>query len=201
MYAFQYHRPQSVADAAKLLAGNGDAKLLAGGHTLLPTMKMRLANPKVLVDLSRVAELRGIDKKGSALVIGAMIDPRRGGHLLGGARRHRRPLRCARLDRRPACAQPRHHRRLGRQQRSRRRLPRRAAGAQCHDRHQQARDQGRRLLQGPVLHRARRRRDHHPHLLPRAGQVRLRQVRQPGLTLCAWSASPWPRPARTPASP
>jgi carbon-monoxide dehydrogenase medium subunit len=72
MYAFQYHRPQSVADAAKLLAGNGDAKLLAGGHTLLPTMKMRLANPKVIVDLSRVAELRGIDKKGTALVIGAM---------------------------------------------------------------------------------------------------------------------------------
>jgi carbon-monoxide dehydrogenase medium subunit len=72
MYAFQYHRPQSVADAAKLLAGSGDAKLLAGGHTLLPTMKTRLANPKVIVDLSRVSELRGIDKRGSALVIGAM---------------------------------------------------------------------------------------------------------------------------------
>jgi aerobic carbon-monoxide dehydrogenase medium subunit len=72
MYAFQYHRPQSVADAAKLLAAGGDAKLLAGGHTLLPTMKMRLANPKVIVDLSRVAELKGIDKKGNALVIGAM---------------------------------------------------------------------------------------------------------------------------------
>jgi carbon-monoxide dehydrogenase medium subunit len=72
MYAFQYHRPQSVADAAKLLAAGGEAKLLAGGHTLLPTMKMRLANPKVIVDLSRVAELEGIDKKGNALVIGAM---------------------------------------------------------------------------------------------------------------------------------
>ena len=72
MYAFQYHRPQTVADAAKLLAAGGDAKLLAGGHTLLPTMKMRLANPKVIVDLSRVAELKGIDKKGNALVIGAM---------------------------------------------------------------------------------------------------------------------------------
>jgi len=72
MYAFQYHRPQSVADAAKLLAGSGDAKLLAGGHTLLPTMKMRLANPKVLVDLSRVSELRGIQKKVSGVDIGAM---------------------------------------------------------------------------------------------------------------------------------
>ena len=53
MYAFEYHRPQSVADAAKLLAPSDEAKLLAGGHTLLPTMKQRLANPKAIVDLSR----------------------------------------------------------------------------------------------------------------------------------------------------
>ena len=72
MYAFQYYRPQSVADAAKLLAGNSEAKLLAGGHTLLPTMKQRLAAPKAIVDLSRVAELKGISKSGNALVIGAM---------------------------------------------------------------------------------------------------------------------------------
>jgi aerobic carbon-monoxide dehydrogenase medium subunit len=72
MYAFDYHRPQTVAEAAKLLGSAKDAKLLAGGHTLLPTMKQRLASPKVIVDLSRVAELKGIDKKGSALVIGAM---------------------------------------------------------------------------------------------------------------------------------
>ncbi|MBX9588759.1 MAG: xanthine dehydrogenase family protein subunit M [Hyphomonadaceae bacterium] len=72
MYAFQYHRPQSVADAAKLLASNSEAKLLAGGHTLLPTMKQRLAAPKAIVDLARIAELKGIDKKGNALVIGAM---------------------------------------------------------------------------------------------------------------------------------
>jgi aerobic carbon-monoxide dehydrogenase medium subunit len=72
MYAFEYHRPQSVADAAKLLAGNGEAKLLAGGHTLIPTMKQRLANPPVLVDLSRVSELRGIQRSGTALAIGAM---------------------------------------------------------------------------------------------------------------------------------
>jgi carbon-monoxide dehydrogenase medium subunit len=72
VYAFDYHRPQSVAEAAKLLAASGDAKLLAGGHTLLPTMKARLAAPNAIVDLSRVAELRGIDKKGNALVVGAM---------------------------------------------------------------------------------------------------------------------------------
>jgi len=72
MYAFQYHRPQSLADAAKLLAGDGEAKLLAGGHTLIPTMKQRLANPPALIDLSRVSELRGIQKSATALVIGAM---------------------------------------------------------------------------------------------------------------------------------
>ena len=72
MYAFQYHRPQSVADAAKLLAGSGEAKLLAGGHTLLPTMKLRLARPTVIVDLCRVAELKGIQKKATGVDIGAM---------------------------------------------------------------------------------------------------------------------------------
>ena len=72
MYAFQYHRPQSVADAARLLASNSEAKLLAGGHTLLPTMKLRLANPKVIIDLARVSELRGISKSGNALAVGAM---------------------------------------------------------------------------------------------------------------------------------
>jgi carbon-monoxide dehydrogenase medium subunit len=72
MYAFQYHRPQSVADAAGLLAANKEARLLAGGHTLIPTMKQRLANPPTLIDLSRVAELRGIQKKASGVDIGAM---------------------------------------------------------------------------------------------------------------------------------
>jgi carbon-monoxide dehydrogenase medium subunit len=72
MYAFQYHRPQSVADAAKLLASDSEAKILAGGHTLLPTMKMRLASPKAIVDLGRIGDLKGISKSGNALVIGAM---------------------------------------------------------------------------------------------------------------------------------
>ena len=72
MYAFEYHNAQSVADAAKLLASKSEAKLLAGGHTLIPTMKLRLAAPKALVDLSRVAELKGIERKGNALVVGAM---------------------------------------------------------------------------------------------------------------------------------
>jgi len=73
MYAFAYHRPQTLADVARLLASLKEAKLLAGGHTLIPTMKQRLADPKALVDLSAVAELGGIARKGDALVIGAMV--------------------------------------------------------------------------------------------------------------------------------
>jgi carbon-monoxide dehydrogenase medium subunit len=72
MYAFDYHRPQTISDAAKLLSSTSEAKLLAGGHTLLPTMKQRLASPKAIIDLGRIAELRGIERKGNTLAIGAM---------------------------------------------------------------------------------------------------------------------------------
>jgi carbon-monoxide dehydrogenase medium subunit len=72
MYAFNYHRPSSVRQAAGLMARQEDAKLLAGGHTLLPTMKQRLAAPANVIDLAAVPELRGIARKGRTLVIGAM---------------------------------------------------------------------------------------------------------------------------------
>lgn len=68
---FAYHRPSSVADAIKLLKGDPDAKLLAGGHSLLPAMKLRLASPSALIDLGRIDDLRGIKVDGSAR-IGAM---------------------------------------------------------------------------------------------------------------------------------
>ena len=71
MYAFEYHRPQSLAGAAADLA-NPDAKALAGGMTLLPTMKQRLASPAALVDLKSVQELAGISRDGDNLAIGAM---------------------------------------------------------------------------------------------------------------------------------
>lgn len=71
MYAFTFERPASTADAIKL-AGNGNAKLLAGGQTLLASMKLRLANPEQLVDLGAIAELAGVRKEGNAVVIGAM---------------------------------------------------------------------------------------------------------------------------------
>src|SRR5579862_2944892 len=72
MYAFTFNRPQTVRQAANLLAKNEDAKILAGGHTLLPTMKLRLAGPPQLVDLSLVEGLSGIEQSGRSLTIGAM---------------------------------------------------------------------------------------------------------------------------------
>ncbi|WP_372006223.1 xanthine dehydrogenase family protein subunit M [Tistrella mobilis] len=72
MYAFEYHRPSSVADAAQALGANEDAKLVAGGMTLLPTMKQRLAAPSDIIDLNGIAELAGISRDGDTLVIGAM---------------------------------------------------------------------------------------------------------------------------------
>jgi carbon-monoxide dehydrogenase medium subunit len=70
---FDYHRPSSLTEALSLLARHGDdARVLAGGHSLVPAMKLRLAEPRVLVDLSRVAELRGISEKDGRIVIGAM---------------------------------------------------------------------------------------------------------------------------------
>ena len=72
MYAFTQHRPATVRQAASLLAKEEEAKLLAGGHTLIPTMKLRLAGPKHLVDLSKVEGLTGIEMTGRSLIIGAM---------------------------------------------------------------------------------------------------------------------------------
>jgi carbon-monoxide dehydrogenase medium subunit len=72
MYAFNYHKASSLSDAASKLAANGEAKLLAGGQTLLAAMKLRLASPNELIDLSAVSELAGIKVEGNAIVIGAM---------------------------------------------------------------------------------------------------------------------------------
>ena len=70
---FDYHAPRSVADAIRLLGQLGsDAKLLAGGHSLLPMMKLRFAQPAHLIDLNRIDALRGIREEGATIVIGAM---------------------------------------------------------------------------------------------------------------------------------
>ena len=70
MYAFTLERPTTTADASKLAAGG--AKPLAGGQTLLASMKLRLSSPEQLADLSGIKELTGIKREGNAFVIGAM---------------------------------------------------------------------------------------------------------------------------------
>ncbi|WP_054313224.1 xanthine dehydrogenase family protein subunit M [Mesorhizobium sp. 1M-11] len=70
MYSVNYHRANSVADAVKLLK-TGDAKLLSGGMTLIPAMKTRLAAPSDLVDVSRIAALKGVKVSGKTVTIGA----------------------------------------------------------------------------------------------------------------------------------
>jgi aerobic carbon-monoxide dehydrogenase medium subunit len=70
---FIYHRPTNLADAIKLLADFGEeARPLAGGHSLIPMMKLRLATPEHLVDLHAISTLRGISHNGDRIVIGAM---------------------------------------------------------------------------------------------------------------------------------
>ena len=72
MYAFKYHRPATARSAASLVTKYEDGKFLAGGQTLLPTMKQRLAQPGHIVDLQGCADLRGVEQKGRNIVIGAM---------------------------------------------------------------------------------------------------------------------------------
>ncbi|HXF03875.1 MAG TPA: xanthine dehydrogenase family protein subunit M [Blastocatellia bacterium] len=71
--AFEYFAPSSVSEAVSLLSTYRDqAKLLAGGHSLIPLMKLRLAQPKYVIDLSRIAELTSIRDEGDAIVVGAL---------------------------------------------------------------------------------------------------------------------------------
>jgi aerobic carbon-monoxide dehydrogenase medium subunit len=70
---FDYHAPKTITEAVSLLTKFGDeAKLLAGGHSLLPMMKMRFTEPANLIDLNRIPELRGIREEGGLIKIGAM---------------------------------------------------------------------------------------------------------------------------------
>jgi carbon-monoxide dehydrogenase medium subunit len=70
-YAFTYHRPNSLAEAQAMLERSPDAKLLAGGHSLIPAMKLRLANPSALIDIAGLSELSFLRERDGAIVIGA----------------------------------------------------------------------------------------------------------------------------------
>jgi carbon-monoxide dehydrogenase medium subunit len=69
---FDYYRASSVEEAISLLQTHDGAKLLAGGHSLVPVMKMRLADPGVLIDIGRIDDLSGIKSRGSSVTVGAL---------------------------------------------------------------------------------------------------------------------------------
>ena len=71
--AFDYQAPTSLDEALQLLADGGDdAKIIAGGQSLLPVLKLRLAAPELLIDLAKIDSLRGVRDDGDAIIIGAM---------------------------------------------------------------------------------------------------------------------------------
>jgi carbon-monoxide dehydrogenase medium subunit len=73
MYSFGYHRPDSIAKAASLASALEDAKLLAGGQTLIPVLKQRLARPSDIIDIAKLPELQGIYREQGTLVIHAAV--------------------------------------------------------------------------------------------------------------------------------
>ena len=72
MYEFEYHQPKSLEEAARLFADASDPQYMAGGQTIIPVMKQRLAMPSDIIDIGRIAELRGISVDKNTLTIGAM---------------------------------------------------------------------------------------------------------------------------------
>lgn len=71
MYETTFHQPSSLAEAAQIVTGAADGRFIAGGQTLIPTMKQRLAAPSDVVDVTRIAELQGIEAGGDTVTIGA----------------------------------------------------------------------------------------------------------------------------------
>jgi len=70
--AFEYHRAESVEEAIELLGRDEDAKLLAGGHSLIPAMKLRIARPTALIDIGRLSDLRYVREDGDRVAVGAL---------------------------------------------------------------------------------------------------------------------------------
>ena len=138
MYAFDYRRPATLNEADLALKAAPGAKLLAGGQTLIPTMKQRLAQPAMIIDLSAIPDLKAISRKGDDIHIGAMVThaevaaSQRIGSCHSGARSTCQPYR------RSTRQTPRHHRWLDRKQRSGCRLPGRSTGAWRDDAHIEA---------------------------------------------------------------
>ncbi len=114
--SFEYHRPQSLDEAITILASHGDdVRIVAGGHSLIPMMKLRLAQPGHLVDLQDLGELRGIDADGSTIIIGAMTTQHELIASAAAGGEGSDPARDLAPDRRSAGALLRHARRQRRQ--------------------------------------------------------------------------------------
>ena len=169
-----------------MLAKDPDAKLLAGGHSLLPVMKLRLAKPTQLLDIGRIEGSNSIELKGRSIVIGAMAR-----HVEVANSQDRARRRCRRWPSSPAMiGDPavRHRGTIGGSLANNdpnADYPAAVLGPRRHDHHQQAPDRGRRFLQGHVRDRARARRDHHQGQLPARQEGGLPEVQAPGLGLCA----------------
>ena len=152
---FEYARATSIDDAlAKLKAAGDGGKFIAGGHSLVPLMKLRLSEPQVLIDISRIQGLNGIHERDGKITIGAATvhhDVATSALLAGTVPSRRRG---GRQYRRSAGAQPRHHRRQHRARRSVGRHAGRAAGARRGDPPQGtqglAHGEGAGLLPGPL---------------------------------------------------
>ena len=113
---FDYHRPESVDEVLELLGRFGDdGKVLAGGHSLVPMMKLRLAEPAHLIDINGIDGLNGIREEGGAIVIGAATT--QADVLASDLLRDKCPIlpEAAGPNRRPAGAELRHRRRKLRQ--------------------------------------------------------------------------------------
>ena len=152
---FEYHAPSSVEEALELLERYGDeAKVLAGGQSLIPLMKLRFASPRALVDINRIEGLDTLAEDDGFLSIGALVRHTDCETLGDAARALRRPRRRRAADLRPDRAQPRHRRRLAHARRPAGRLGlgaarhRRPARGHLLGRH--AHDPARRALPGPV---------------------------------------------------
>ena len=183
MYAFEYHRPTSLSEVAGLVSGKEDAKIIAGGQTLIPTLKQRLAQPSDVIDLGRSGGAsrhpRGRRRSG---------DRRHDEACRSGRQRHRAAAdpgtgRTGERHRRRAGPQPGHAGRLDLQQRPVGGLSCRTGRAERHRPHQQADDPGGRVLHRHVRDGAGAGRDRDGGSLPEAGPRRLRQVPQSGQPL------------------
>ena len=108
---FEYVRPASLDDAIAALRSGEEAKVLAGGQSLVPLLNMRLVRPRLLVDVARIKELRGVARVNGTLRIGATATQRETERLIGGRGRMPAARAGARLRRTPADPQPRHDRR------------------------------------------------------------------------------------------